>query len=208
MSPPTQVLIIGVFFIAISFVSAIASGLTIWLIYDMKNWSGYILLVFSLSVSQLIYELGLLLNACYGQYYCNLLEKVITLYGGIATSCWSNLMSFVLLAIVAFMKTPNVKKYYLWMFGVVTLTSLAFAISGFIFFGSNKDASEVDAAYCYFRMASIFVNVLVYISCLLTLRGYNSFGSKAALEPISILVVRFSYYPLCQAITRAGGTKL
>ena len=90
-------------------VSLLASLLTLYLIRRLAKWNGYIQLVVSLTVCQIIYDISfffLPLTATWGRYFYVCLNT----FGGLTSSLWSNVIIMVTARIVILLRTVDTLK--------------------------------------------------------------------------------------------------
>lgn len=89
--------------------SLLASCLTLYLIKRLAKWNGYIQLVVSLTVCQIIYDISfffLPLDETWGQY----LYVFLNTFGGLTSSLWSNVIIMVTARIVIRLRTVDTLK--------------------------------------------------------------------------------------------------
>ena len=67
-------------------------------------------LIYSLTLMQLIYDIGLLFIPLYWVQALNTVTVFFSSFGGLATSLWSNVISLVVVYIVASMKTFDIEQ--------------------------------------------------------------------------------------------------
>jgi hypothetical protein len=79
---------------SISFASSI---LTLILVYKLSKWNGYLQLVVSLSVCQLIYELGFFALPWYDTYTGRIVFGVLNFFGGYNQAGSANFFNSILL---------------------------------------------------------------------------------------------------------------
>lgn len=204
-----SLLAIGSLSFIVSIFSVACSVTNIWLIHDMKLWSGYIALVYSLSISQLIYDLSFFLIPCLAinSEFCQAAFVVLTSFAGILCTIWTNIMSYVFVAIVLFGRPINVLKHFPIIIFCALSISIIFGVAiGVEYFQDYNSYVAVNYVYYYFRLVSIVFNIIVYAASSTSLYFNLNRGGKVTTSLIGVLVSRFKYYPACQAITRAGAS--
>ena len=177
-------ILLGSFMSVVAIISILCSLTTLTLIHRIGKWSGYLLLVYSLTVCQLIYDFSFLF---FGGYHFRTVYSVIQFLvtvGGVGVALWSNILSVVVLHIVTYHSSLDIGKYYIFLFAFSTLPALGWAI--YCVFSDKIDLN--DSIYNYFRFLSILINYLK--------RNTPSLG------PLKVLSSRFKYYPICQVLIR------
>lgn len=203
-------LIVGAVLVLVTIISLICSILNIWLIYDMKLWSGYLLLVLSLALCQVTYDISFMLWPCYYQNLdCQIAMNVFSDFGGFSATLWTNVMSFVFLSVVVYFRSFDILKHYSKILVVVLSLTIAYTVANiyeFIYSSSTDDTRTgygiTNWVYYYYRMASIVFNFGVYIYSVIRLRRFLEVANYN--DPIRQLIYRFQFYPLCQATSRLG----
>ena len=97
------------FAVGFATISLLASLLTLYLIKRLKKWNGYIQLVVSLTVCQIIYDISfffLPLSTMWGEY----IYVFLNTFGGLASSLWSNVIILVTARIVILLRTVDTLK--------------------------------------------------------------------------------------------------
>ena len=97
------------FAVGFATISLVASLLTLYLIKRLKKWNGYIQLVVSLTVCQIIYDISfffLPVSPTWGQY----LYVFLNTLGGLTSSLWSNVIILVTARIVIRLRTVDTLK--------------------------------------------------------------------------------------------------
>ena len=188
-------LLLGGFMSVVAVISIFCSLTTLILISRIGKWSGYLLLVYSLTACQLIYDLSFLF---FGGYHYRTIYTVIQFLvtvGGVGVALWSNILSTVVLHIVAYHTSIDIGKYYVYLFSLAMTPAFGWAI--YCIFSDKVNRN--DSIYNYFRFLSILINFLVYLfitGMLYVKRNTPSLG------PLKVLSSRFKYYPICQVLIR------
>lgn len=83
-------------FIAFAFglLSLICSIFTLVLIYFTRKWTGYLLLLLSLTMSQILYDINYMLRLSRSRPAC-LASMFMDVWGGLGISFWTNILAFV-----------------------------------------------------------------------------------------------------------------
>jgi hypothetical protein len=201
--------VVVIFFSTLSSLSSLAN---IYLIHDMKIWNGHILLIYSMAWSQFIYDIsfapGVITIPSDGVV---ITANVFQLIGGLSVAIFSNIMSIVVLYVIKFRISIDIMKYYKYY-----ILGISFVVVGevILYLISELDPSFgylADIAllgiYYYFRLASIGLNFLACgLSYLYVRRMERMIVGKKTIqeEAICLLSKRMQFYPLVQAISRAG----
>ena len=196
-----------------SVIGAIASSLTIFLIYYMKLWSGHILLVLSMSVTQLVYDITFCpSDVDLGNVEANLIVNILNFSGGISVAIFSNIMALVIFYIIQYKKSVDIFKNYKWF---CLLVSIFVSVVIILYTIATYDHSDIYLSeiasidvYNSFRLASIAVNFLICgLSYYSIYKISQAIGTKSIQEEaVCTLAIRMQYYPFIQALSRSGLT--
>ena len=117
----------------ISTISLLCILLNLHLIYSAHRWNGYVLVLFIMSLCQVVFDMSfyVLLLAYIYQDVTWLAKTYIFLnyLGGLSTSLWSNIISAIALYVVLTLKAFNIYKNLRVFALVAMLPPLVFAIS-------------------------------------------------------------------------------
>jgi hypothetical protein len=210
----TEVLSIVV--LVVASISLLADLLTVALIVDMGKRTGFLMLVMSLSMSQLLYDIGFFFrnsaeitpnSPAYGFYTFAYIFTQI--FGGIATTLITNAIAFIV-AIIAFTLrsydiAANLKYIAAWIF---ILAFVPAVIAGILHFSGAGLWLYPYYYYISLRAVSILVNIVL---CGMLVVRLNSMGiyifsghSNDSVHPIAALSSRMILYPIIQVLTRLG----
>jgi hypothetical protein len=196
----------------VSLLSFICSLTTLLIIRNISRYryNGYIQLVASLTFCQLIYDLGFFLLPWYGTYYGRICYGVINMWGGIASSLWSNILIFVTCQIIFTSRSVDIHSNYKYYFCFVTIPATVISILEGIYV---RHSGSTAIFYCYFilRSTSVVGNILLFLIIVTQLYHLHSFSTNDysklnSLNPIYVLSMRLIYYCLVQTITRVGAS--
>lgn len=102
---------------------------TLWLISKAGGVkSGYMYLLFSLTLSQLIYDVGMMFVPLYWIDACARINNFLTAVGGMATSLWSNVIALVVYYIVKKLRSFNINEHFFMMSSAITIVSLLLGV--------------------------------------------------------------------------------
>jgi hypothetical protein len=128
---------------------------------------------------------------------------------GLATSLWTNVISFVVLYVVWNLRVFDINRYFHILFAVVLVPSLCIGLSIPLLLSNPTSLFIASEVYTYFRLLCIAFNITLYIIVTLKLRHRKNrrrelLGSIGIDDPIEVLTNRMKYYPIVQIITRGG----
>ena len=193
----------GVLLILSAFLSFVCSLLTLRLIYVMKTRNGYILLIVSLSMAQLLYDTGFLLVPLMSLINLEGFLNFVSCFAGLMASFWTNVISLIVLYIVLRLSTVNIiEKYHYFAIPIVTST-LIIATLNTIY------TKDINILYFILRGISIIINIVVYIAVRWKLNRMSIYAPDITIprkkrDPIFCLAERLKYYPLAQIACRIG----
>ena len=203
--PLTEItLTAGLLLVTSAFLSFVCSLLTLRLIYVMKTWNGYILLIVSLSVAQLLYDLGFLLIPVMSLVNIEGLLNFISCFGGLMASFWTNVISLIVLYIVLRLNAVDIIKNYTYFAVPIITVTLIIGILNTIY------TKDIDILYFILRAISIIINIIVYVAVKWKLNRmshnapYDSTIPRKKRDPIICLAERLKYYPIAQIVSRVG----
>lgn len=202
---------------SISFLSSLC---VVYLIVAMKKWNGYIILVLSMTLCQLLYDIAnLLVMASGASYVMCQLQAFLVMFGGLSVTLWSNILSLLVFYIVSTIKTPNIFDLYTRIVSVACGPTFILALVGL--FGKayghynnywctwnhNNDISKnLQQTYYWGRTVSILFNFTIYVLIAKQVARINKGcqNSRGA-TALATLAQRMKYYPLIQSLCRLGG---
>jgi hypothetical protein len=217
-------LIAGCILIVFATASLISTVLTIWLIIDMKKWNGYLKIICTLTVCQLLFDIQFIFVPFYKNEVCNRITAFLNILGGLSVSLWTNVISFLLYRIVQNLQSVNIEDYYLYFLVGIGIISLVYAIIENIY-RYDHNVNTADIIYDIFRALSVAFNFVVHglISVKLRRMGFhmtNSTGTtpvsspraspignpvmEPSKDPVRVLSSRIKYYPIVQVVTLSG----
>ncbi len=170
----------------------------------MKTWNGYILLIVSLSLAQLLYDLGFLLIPVMSLVDIEGLLNFVSCFGGLMASFWTNVISLIVLYIVLRLSTVDIIENYAYFAIPIITVTLIIGILNTIY------TKDIDILYFILRAISIIVNIIVYIAVRWKLNRmsrsapYDIAIPRKKRDPIFCLAERLKYYPLAQIVCRVG----
>lgn len=197
--------------VASTTISAAASLVLLALTYTSKHWNGLLLLIFWMSIFQLLFDFGFFFQLLSSLGMTELiLAGFGQMIGGIATTLYSNVLAFAVLYVVQFRHVINIKKHFVTIsFCCITPGFITFVVytAGY----TEPNTLLIEAALLgmnyYIRLISILFNLVVffYSSAKLTKMLRDSGDSLSeSNKAILSLVGRLKYYPLIQILARSG----
>ena len=193
-----------------AFVSLISTVITLVLIFDMKRWNAYMLLIFNLTFCQFFYDLAFFFLITYQANSSQLALTFLTTFGGVAVTLWTNIISFILCYIVLYLTSFNVYGYFKIFFISIMIPSLTLASLNVIYYDSNETKLYFTDFYYWLRIGSIVFNIAVHgiITYKLNRMGFEKKNGDNTVpiqrDPVRVLASRLKYYPIVQIITRIG----
>jgi hypothetical protein len=206
--------------VAMSFasISTLCSLLTLYLLHDIartRKWTGFAGLVYVLTVSQLVYDLGFYVRPS-TSVVGNFTYFLLQITGGLATTLTTNVISWIVVRIALTMHSYNIKKNFVLIVSIVLLLSLvpSFLIAAGIwgFLGASSHGIYTFFLYYYYagvRVASILFNFACYVLLAVKLRrmGWTFSGAPRPsgglpAHPVCVLASRMIFYPVVQVLTR------
>lgn len=209
--------------------SLVCSFLTLLLIYYTRKWNGYLLLLTSMTFSQIVYDVNYIMRpvpgvaACYFVQFCDLV-------GGLGVSFWTNILAFVITYTVVFSMSINIFALYKYfsLFGYllpISIGVLAVAtpkvivhtddgLFGGCYYHRTAQGDFVYDFYYYGRLASVFITIFLCSLTFSKLRqmaittgqtvskdtGDSGNESRAILRTVK----KMNFYAVAQVICRSG----
>lgn len=192
--------IAGSLLIFVGTISILCSILTLRLIYVMGRWNGFLLLITSMTICQLIYDSIIILIPLSILYDIYDWVTFISTFGGLASTLWTNVIACVVLYIVFYHTTVDIFNRYSYYFLIVLIPSTALATNDMIEYDNH--ITPEFRYYFWLRLLSIAFNIFAYSA---TSYKVYSMG-LSELEAVSMVVTRLKYYPLVQILARAAPT--
>lgn len=98
---------------ALGTISLSCSLFTPYLIYKMKRWNGALLLIVSLSLTEALYDFGLILTSINNiKFAVCALQGVLVFYAGISAALWTTCFSTIILMLLSNYRFENVLRIY------------------------------------------------------------------------------------------------
>jgi hypothetical protein len=191
----------GAVLFAVALISVYCSSMILRIINRMSKWNGYLVLIFSMTICELIYDCTFFLLIGYHNNIVFKLVSFVFAFSGLSVALWSNVLSAILLFMVSRYAPLDIWSHYRTFFCVCTIPSLIFATFNCIF----APNAYVSATYNILRFASISFNVIVYLAITWRLKLGAVKGSRA-IGPLRELASRYKYYPIVQIICRVPTT--
>jgi hypothetical protein len=191
--------------------SSIASVLMLIIIRRLDKWTGHILLVSTMTIFTLIYDVTFFSGVVdVGNLYVTVLSNCIQLFSGITSSLISNVVAWITFYVVTYRTSIDIfKNYYLFMLVV----AIPATIDCCIFLGSLRGSDYkylADIAileyYYYLKLISIALNFF-FVSA--TAYEIRRIGSRKHIlskheTALNSLSMRLFFYPIIQSISRSG----
>jgi hypothetical protein len=158
--------------------SLVCSLITLALIYKMDKNNGYLRLIASTTVFQILYDVNYVLGVDYSVPSC-IAWHFLDILGGLSVAIWTNIVSFIILYVVANIKSVDIftnYKYFLMISAIppLILAILAVSVDGVLVvtdddssehcgYGSSTLALFISNIYYWGRLLSIVINYLVFL---------------------------------------------
>lgn len=192
--------------------AAFSSVTVIFLIHKMGLKNGHILLIWTMSWFQLLYDVSFF-NAVVqagssGIYFAaNIAQQI----GGISGSLTSNFIALITLYVVRNTRSVDIFRYYPHILIIVVTPAFVdvtlYCLSTIHKYYYLRDIATMKVYY-YIRLVSIFINFLLSIQTAIHIHRMSnklSSGQRTVHEKaIRTLAMRLIYYPIVQAISRSG----
>lgn len=186
--------------------SVTCSLLTLWIIFQIKRWNGYIHMIVNLAIAQMMYDLSMVLvpfdnttiTVVYVGWRCIF---------GLAATFWTNIISCVIAYAVWYRQALDVTKIFKIFYGLVYIPSLL--VGSMVAISIVNNGFIVWAGTYYsLRVVSIVINIIIYFILSVNLVCRNRDLRKSSVhkcaDPLEALVTRFKYYPFVQVISRVA----
>lgn len=190
--------------LVMSIIGSAASITNIAVIRRMQQ-SGYLLLLYTMMVFQLMYDLTFFFSNVNIGYWVTTVADVFQIFGGIGGSLVSNFIAIVVTKIVVRKKSFDIFAWYRFMLAVCLVTPLANSIMYLV--GRVPENAHPDLAresllgmYYYIRLSSIMFNFIMFGISAYYIQMTRSKGrTKSTAEiAVSTLSRRLIYYPIVQ----------
>jgi hypothetical protein len=218
---------------AIATMSLICSFLTLVIIKKMKIWNGNLLLITTLTMLQICYDINFMFGICPGYIPC-VIWHFLDVFGGLGVQFTTNVMSFIIVYIVTEIESVNILKNYKYFSIYMIIIPFIFGfLSMFSLQQANADddkpytecvyqdtilADIVENFYYWARLVCIVFNMIAFgfVSYRVNQLGFDQNKNHGrstetgltAFErkshAVKALASRMKYYPFVQAITRCG----
>lgn len=168
-------------YFSLATLSLICTLTTLFLIHYMGIRNGYLLLITSMTVCQIIYDINFIQGVIPGYYNC-VIWNVFDILGGLSVALWSNVISYVAMHVIINVRSMNIYENYprFFCFAMIPSVTLAMLAIAVIEPASNNDdapfqycdyqvnyfSRAIYALYFWGRIFSIMFNfgVFAYIS--------------------------------------------
>jgi hypothetical protein len=128
--------------------SWLATVVNLIIIKRLRMWNGYLLLITSMAVFQLIYDTSFMMRVIPGYKPC-LAWHMMGNIGGIGSSFWTNIMCFILLYVLLKVRSVSIFKIYPLLFLYGGILPIAFGISSYFALRHTNDDDDGNRGYLY-----------------------------------------------------------
>lgn len=203
-----QILIIG------GSIGILSSLLTLWIIFRMGRINGYIKLLLILTISQLLYDISIVL-VIWKLLIISYIYLALRSISGLCVTFITNVLSFVVVYTVYTSKVIDLAKNIRYILLFIFVPSIVYGIlvPYAIFNFSDSNVNIISSIYYWTRVASIIFNISCYFSMIIklnqidikwfTTQSNSDTNTKQQVKsPLWALAHRFKYYPIVQILTR------
>lgn len=185
--------------IIIGSTSVVCGFINLLLIYFMKVWNPFILIITNLVISQLVFDLTVYLQFCdNSNNICISLLSFVNSYMSSVVTLWTNLIvTIVYYSTFIYFEISGIEDNFKIFFISFHLLGLLFGILVVIFLNTLSPFSYEVLVYVFFslRLVSIAYNAILIGIIYYKIRDYEKSN------PICELVKRLVFYPVVQIIT-------
>lgn len=173
--------------------SLICSLMTLFLVYRMKIWNGFLLILVSTSICQVLYDLNYMIGITNDYDWC-LVWNFLDIFGGLSVALWTNILSFIIVYILVHIKNLDIFKNFHYLCAISMgppLVLAVYSVSGNIIghqdndddfspceFNDNLEAHVVMDLYYWGRISSIIFNIFSFFYIYYKLNGFMLVSSK------------------------------
>jgi hypothetical protein len=210
----------------VGMVSLLCSATTLLLIGMMKTWNGYLLLITSMTICQVLYDVNYILGVVPTYGGC-LTWHFLDVLGGLGVACWTSIISFIVMFVVRKIHSFNIFRHYALFCFIAVICPLGLAIiDAASLQPANADDDQpfnhcvrngstisqiASNIYYWGRFATIIFNLIVFFYTSMRVQQMSYKGklsvtttNESQTLAVHSLVSRMKYYPLAQIISRMG----
>jgi hypothetical protein len=187
--------VFGVCLMSVALASIVASITTLYIIARLGKFSGYLVIVASMTLCQIVYDVSFFFFPGYRLESIYSVIQIFTSFGGISVAIWTNILSVIVLHISVFHRPIDIWAYYKLFCMLSVVPATAWAVMIVVIDEDNL----MDTWYNFARFGFILFNFLVYV--VISINLYR-LGNAEIYGPLRELSRRFKYYPICQILTR------
>jgi hypothetical protein len=206
----------------ITSISLFCTCLNLYLIHDLNIWNGHMILVFILTIFQLLYDISFYFLLGFTSTVCFSIYKFFNVFSGTFISLWINFISYILYYTIKEVESFDIKRHYFKVFILLGIISLCLAVVLVVFYEEDTSNHNVEFLYYWLRIGSIGFNLLIYLVttfqlyekhfqtlecyefCCLSIKDVKTDVRSKAADLLLILSARLKYYPLVQIVSLAG----
>jgi hypothetical protein len=194
--------------LGLSVVNLLASLLTLWLIFKMKQYNGYMYMVLSMTLAQAAFDANLFLFESKNED-SQLANIFFGVWCGTAAALWSLIICVVTTYIISSRKYFNIEQNFRYMLIGTTLASIWNAIACVVERKEN-DKQAFNTFFTIFNIDRILIVVATGLSISISfiqINSYSMFSSKhnkstSTDNAVNMLAKRLCLYPLVQIVSR------
>ena len=184
-------------------ISLIASITQLWLIYDMKRWNGYLMIVATLTFCQVFYSIGFLFLPFHNIYFCWFMLQFLFLFGGVTSALWTNVISVLVYQIVQHLRSVNIKPYYPYLVVGITIPSIVFPLMALAYHASGSHSLYRLFVFSLIMVTNFSIILNKVLFSMISWKVHKmAYASKT--HPVIVLSSRLKYYPVIEITARIG----
>jgi hypothetical protein len=193
----------------------LCSSLTLYLIRCLKRMNGYIFIITLLSLSQLVYDLSVVMVVLPGGHVMEFIYIALRSMSGLWATLLTNVLSCVIVYTALTLKSFDIKNNLHIILPVVFVPSTicGVLVPVTLYSGEGEDSVAffvVSSTYGVMRILSIVFNIICYFLLrrklsMIKKKSPTSMQLAPAIDtPLHALAARFKYYPIIQVLSRIG----
>ena len=170
----------GSLLIFMALISLVCTVLTLYLIVDMKRRNGYLLLIFNVTVCQLLYDIAFFLIPFYKIKIVMEIVVLVSTFSGLAVALWTNVISIILYNIVEYLHSFDIYGSYMMFASVIFIPSAVIACCSTAFYMNDPEWTIFNDIYYWIRIGSIVFNIAIHVMISYKLSRMDYGGNRSS----------------------------
>lgn len=202
-----QLVVVWVSYI-VSSISFVCTITNLWLIRAMNKWNGYLAIIASMCVCQIVYDVSFSLHISADNNGMAAVWNGLQFFGGMSVSIWTNILAVIILRVVLRKKSTDILNNFYFLSAIALFPSI---VLGSLLIGvRGSTAYDLEEIYFWGRLVSIIINFVIH--AIISYRSYQMNSSRVTSTrtpqevAIQVLSDRMIYYPLMQTLSRIGAS--